>query len=55
LFRDCSPHVANLIERFGAERVWDAGIDVLKYPPTWAPDGFEILTLAERLNENGKA
>lgn len=36
-------------EEFGPLRVWDAGISVLGYPPTWEPSVHEITEVVSYL------
>lgn len=40
-----------LMERFGGYRVWNVGIEVLGFPPTWNPSTREILLLQETLEK----
>jgi hypothetical protein len=36
------PHLLRpLVAKFGAGAVWEVGLRVLNYPPTWATDGSE--------------
>ena len=48
------PSLLHLIERFGALRVWKAGLELLRYPPTWAIGGNDVLELGLLLSQQGK-
>lgn len=53
LLRESPPHIAALIEQYGADRVWRIGLNVLGYPVSWEPNGLELLTLAKELKNHG--
>lgn len=40
---------AQLIEKFGRERVFEIGLATLGFPPTWMPSGYEIMQVGEQL------
>jgi len=41
--------LAPLVRKFGFDRVYSVGIDVLGYPPTWFPDIRDLLLLKSTL------
>jgi hypothetical protein len=45
------PMASGLVRRFGAERVWDAGLEVMGHP-WWQPSASEVAKVAEYLMEN---
>lgn len=40
-----------LVEKFGANAVWQASIDVLGIPPTWMLSTNELLTISNYLTK----
>jgi len=42
------------VRRFGGKRVWDVGLDVFGYPPSWCTSGREFKTLSDALNRHQK-
>jgi hypothetical protein len=54
LTRDHFPQIVRpLVDRYGPERVWSVGLEVLQYPPTWIAKWvgeMDVLTKALELN-----
>lgn len=48
------PQLQPLIQRFGAEEVWQAGLDVLGWPIAWQPSTGDLLRVKERLECQAK-
>lgn len=42
------------VRRYGSRSVWNVGLAVLGYPPTWITSGEEIFKLTEAI-ANGNA
>jgi hypothetical protein len=40
-----------LIDRFGADKVWEEGINTLGYPPSWIVGPEHALEIQEALEE----
>ena len=38
-----------LVTRFGPAAVWQAGLDLLGYPPNWITGGVDFLNLKDAL------
>jgi len=41
--------VAEIAKEFGISEVWNQGIDLLGYPPTWADTPQELIRLRKQL------
>ena len=41
--------LSHLIERYGHGQVWNAGVEVLGYPPTWWLSELEVLLVTRKL------
>lgn len=41
-----TPALLPLAERYGAERVWHAGIEANGWPPTWQPGTRDLMAIA---------
>lgn len=41
----------SLVERHGPAEVWQRGLAVLGYPPTWALTGRELVTVRKALED----
>jgi hypothetical protein len=48
---DAEPSLGVLVEKFGASAVWQAGVEGLGYPPTWATNGVELVQLNQILSK----
>ena len=44
-------HLQGLIDRFGADVVWEVGINVLGYPPSWLVGPEDALTIQDAIEE----
>jgi hypothetical protein len=51
---DAEPQLANLVEKYGSNAVWQASMDHLGYPATWSLDGMELIELSRYLERNVK-
>lgn len=52
-FQD-DPTLQALADRYGIAAVWQAGIEVSEYPPTWQLSGFQLMQVAELLNQKNE-
>lgn len=41
--------LANLVARYGAGKVWNAGLEFIGHPPTWMIGAKSLITLTEKL------
>lgn len=44
------PLLQSLVDQFGPEMIYEAGLKVLGYPPTWEPSLKEVLQIKQFLN-----
>lgn len=42
----------NLVEAYGSEAVWEAGIKIHGYPPTWINEGSNAVKVAEAIESH---
>lgn len=42
----------HLVEKYGGKRVWQAGLKVLKFPPTWVQETASAVAVAEELERS---
>ncbi|MFG0260995.1 MAG: hypothetical protein ACF788_01195 [Novipirellula sp. JB048] len=50
MLRDAPPYIQGIVQRFGAEAVWQSGIEVLGFPPSWEPSIDDSLLILKHLN-----
>lgn len=47
------PVMRELVTKFGGQRVWNVGLTILKWPPTWAHESQTARRVAEALLPQG--
>lgn len=45
------PALRPLLDEFSAERIWKVGLEVLGFPPTWAPSINDLMKVKEALRK----
>lgn len=46
-----SHHLAGLVEQYGADVVWNVGIEALGYPPSWQVGPDDALKIQDAIEE----